>query len=223
MKTRILVPTIAAIIIAGQLPSPAAAQLAGLRSMVPGSGASRAAAVDPDAFLAETIETTKMMMVSAALLAAASSHDQDRDALRARIGAIQGTSSLDELNAHRAKFDDDIQAAKATAADAAALQATYDAASKEQQQMMLSAAYNFTLGMARNVQLSQQAPDLLKNMQSNPMMLRKVGSIRTAGSLIGQQVEAARSMGGPLHTLLSKGGVEIAADAHAAEPKPFEL
>lgn len=205
------------------IPEPASAQLGQLRGLIPGARPSNAASVDPDAFLAETIETTKFMMVAAAVLAQAEATDVNRDALRAEIAAIQGITDIGELNARRASFTTNTEAAALNYRDAAATQAAYDSASSEQQQLLLSAAFNFTLGMARNVQLAQQAPQLLQSMQSNPMLLMKIGSIRTAGGLLAQQAQAARSMGGMLRTIMSQGGVEVPADAHAAEPRPVEL
>lgn len=155
MKLKACVPALAALLAATHLASPAAAQLGGLRSLVPGAGTSSAAATDPDSFLAETIETTKMMMVAAALLAAASSQDENRDALRAEISAIQGSSSIDELNTHTDSFRENTRVLEKNADDATTLQARYDAASKEQQELMLNAAFNFSLAMMRNVRLGQ--------------------------------------------------------------------
>lgn len=205
------------------LPQPAAAQFGALRSMVPGATTSTSASVDPDAFLAETIETTKFMMIAAAVLAKAAGTDGDRDSLRAEIGAIQGISDIGELNARRENFAANTEAAALNYGDAAATQAKYDAATAEQRQLLLSAAYNFSLGMARNTQLAAQSPQLLQSMMGNPMLVRRAGSIRAAGGLLAQQAQAARSMGGPLRTLMSRGGVEVPADAHAAEPRPVTL
>ncbi len=204
------------------IPETASAQL-GLRNMIPGAQTSSAAATNPDAFLAETIETTKFMMIAAAVLAKAADTDGDRDALRAEVAAIQGISDIGELNAKRESFTENTDAAALNYQDASATQAKYDAASAEQQQLLLSAAYNFALAMARNTQLTSQASGLVQSMMGNPMLLGRVGSIRTAGSLLALQAKAAHSMGGPLRTLMSRGGVQPPADAHAAEPKPVVL
>lgn len=222
MKMRILVPAVA-LLMTSALASPASAQLGNLRSLIPGGSTSSAAAVDPDAFLAETTETTRMMMVAAAYLNAAYSHDQDRDALRARITSIQGASNIGELNAHSAAFEQDIKAIEANASDAQALQATYDASSAQQQQLMMAAAFNFALGMARNVQLAQQAPQLVNSLRSNPMLLMKLNSIRVAAGMIGVQVEAARTMGAPLQGLLSRGGVQVPENASTTDPMTVEI
>ncbi|WIY70841.1 hypothetical protein KB221_07410 [Aquidulcibacter paucihalophilus] len=203
--------------------APASAQIGQLRGLLPGGRTSAAAAVDPDAFLAETIETTKFMMIAALVLANAEKTDTERDAIRAQIATIQGASDIGELNTHRASFTENAAAIALNYGDETATQAAYDAMTREQQQLMLSAAYNFALGMARNVQLAEQAPQLISSIQSNPMLLRRVGSLRTAAGLLGQQVDATRSMAGTMRTLLSRGGVEVPADAHAAQPRAVEL
>lgn len=223
MQLKAYAPAVIALLAATHFASPAAAQLGGLRNLVPGASTSGTAAADPDAFLAETIETTKMMMVATALLAQARSHHGDRDALRAEIAAIQGSSSIGELNTHTDKFRENAKILEANAGGAATLQAQYDAASKEQQEMMLNAAFNFSLAMMRNVQLGQQATQLTGSLQRNPAMLTKLGSIRAAGSLVGQQVQATRSMAGTMRTLLSRGGVEMPADASTAEARVVNI
>lgn len=203
--------------------SPASAQLGQLGRLVPGGSTGNAAAADPDAFLAETLETTKFMMVAAYVLARASETDADRDTMRAYIAGVQGMSSMDEVGVRQDQLDADLVAVNANYTDAAKAQAIYDTASREQQEWLLTAAYNFTLAMVRNAQLAQQAPDLLQSMGRNPMMLRKAGSIRSAAGLIGRQVQAARSMGEPLRVLMSRGGVEAPTDAQASEPRTVAI
>ena len=222
MKTSsLLAVAVAATLAASGVASSAHAQLGALRKLAPG-GAS-ASAGDPDAFLSETIETTKLVMTSAALLAAAASQDADRDAIKARIPAIEGASSPRDLQAHKAEFEADVATVNANAADAAAWQAKYDAANAQQRALMVNAAYNFTIGMMRNVALGQQAPSLISGLQSNPMQLTKLGSLRAAAGLLGDQVQATRSMVGPMRTLLSRGGVEVPADATASSARPVDL
>lgn len=204
------------------VPATASAQI-GLRNMIPGARTSSAAATNPDSFLAETIETTKYMMIAAAVLAKAAESDENRDALRAEIAAIQSISDIGELDAQRDSFASNTEAAALNYQDAAATQAKYDAATAEQQQLLLSAAYNFSLGMARNTQLASQGSTLLQSMMANPMLLSRVGSVRTATGLLALQAKAARSMGGPLRTLMSRGGVQPPTEASAAEPKPVVL
>jgi len=203
--------------------SSAHAQLGGLRKLVPGGGQPQAAAGDPDAFLSETLETTKLVWSAASLLAHAVNEDGKQEEARAQLAAIQGASSLRELQAQKASFEANVATVNANAADAAALQAKYDNASASQRTLMLNAAYNFTIGMMRNVELGQQAPSLISGLQSNPMLVTKLGSLRSAAGLLGDQVQATRTMIGPMRTLLSRGGVEVPANATASNARPIEL
>lgn len=201
--------------------TPAAAQWSNLRNALP--GASRASAGDPDAFLHETIQTTKLVMSSAALLAEAASANPDKEALRAQLGAIESASSPRDLQSQKASFDANVASIQQHAADAAALEARYEQASAAERQMMLTAAYNFTIGMVRNTELARQAPDMISSLATNPMNLTKIGHLRTSASLLGDQVQATRSMIGPMRTLLSRGGVEVPADATASDARPIDL
>ena len=198
-------------------------KMGGLGGMIPGGRTSGAASVDPNAFLAETIETTKFMMIAAAVLAQAADTDKGRDSLRAEIAAIQNISDIGELNARKEAFATNIEAASLNYADADKAQQRYNSATKDQQKLLMTAAYNFSLGMARNVQLSAQAPQLLSSIKANPMLLSKVGSMTAAAGLIGQQAKAAYSMGQSLRTLMSHGGVEVPSDSHAAKPQTVEI
>lgn len=203
--------------------SSAHAQLGGLRKLAPGGGQPQAMAGDPDAFLSETLQTTKLVWSAASLLAHAVNEDGKQEEARAQLAAIQGASSLRELQAQKASFEANVATVNANAADAAVLQAKYDNASANQRTLMLNAAYNFTIGMMRNVELGQQAPSLISGLQSNPMLVTKLGSLRSAAGLLGDQVQATRTMIGPMRTLLSRGGVEVPANATASNARPIEL
>ena len=203
--------------------SSAHAQLGGLRKLAPGGGQPQAMAGEPDAFLSETLQTTKLVWSAASLLAHAVNEDGKQEEARAQLAAIQGASSLRELQAQKASFEANVATVNANAADAAVLQAKYDNASASQRTLMLNAAYNFTIGMMRNVELGQQAPSLISGLQSNPMLVTKLGSLRSAAGLLGDQVQATRTMIGPMRTLLSRGGVEVPANATASNARPIEL
>jgi hypothetical protein len=194
-----------------------------LGSFIPGARTSNAASIDPDTFLAETIETTKMMMISAEVLHHAARKDGNRETLRSEIKAIEGISDIGELNTKRESFSSNMEAVALNYKDAEAIKSKYDSASADQQKLLLSAAYNFSLAMVRNVQLTSQAPDLMKNMMTNPALLRRAGSIMTAGGLLALQAKEARSMVEPLGILLSRGGVKPPTDAQAGKPRPISL
>ncbi|HAD83490.1 MAG TPA: hypothetical protein DCG71_01440 [Brevundimonas sp.] len=221
-SSSLLAVAVAATLAASGVASSAHAQLGGLRNLAPGGGA-RPSAGDPDAFLSETLETTKLVWSAASLLAYAVSEDGKQEEAKAQLAAIQGASSLRELQAHKSDFEANVAAVDKNAADAAAWQANYDSASEQKRALMLNAAFNFTVGMMRNAELAQQAPDLIRGLQSNPMQATKLGSLRAAAGLLGDQVQATRSMVGPMRTLLSRGGVEVPVNATASSAKPIEL
>jgi hypothetical protein len=205
------------------IPEPVAAQFGGLRGAIPGASPSRAASVDPDAFLAETIETTHLMMVAAVVLAKAGQTGTTRASLQAEITDIQSKRNIGELNTLQASFRTNVEAASRNFEDAAANQASYDAMTAEQQQLMLSAGFNFVLAMVRNVRLAQQVPQLVQSMQSNPMLLTKLGSIRSAGGLLAQQAQLATGMLVPLRSLMARGGVEVPTDAQTTTARVISL
>lgn len=194
------------------------AQLSGLRKALP--GASHSTASTPDAFLSETIQTTKLVMSSAAMLAAAASENPNKDALKAEITAIEAASTPGDLQGQKAQFDANIASINQNAADADRLQAVYDQADAKQKELMMHAAYNFTIGMLRNGQLSQEAPDVIRGVGASPLNAGKLGALRASAGLLGDQVQATRSMIGPMRSLLSKGGVEIPASPSVSDAKP---
>jgi hypothetical protein len=190
---------------------------------LPGTGGSGAASYDPDAFVYETVQTTKLMMVSAALLAAAADSKSDADAVRARIKAIEGINEVGELKSQKKAFNSDMGAIKTNAGDAQAAEALYDRSDAKSRKLLSAAAYNFALAMLRNTVLAGQAPDLIRNVSSSPAMMMKVGSLKTAGDLAVQQAKAVGSMSGPMQTLMSRGGVKAPTDARSSKPKPVSI
>ncbi|HRO32690.1 MAG TPA: hypothetical protein PLQ03_04680 [Brevundimonas sp.] len=198
-------------------------QLGQLRGLVPGVGGGNAASYSPDAFLAETAQTTQMMMIAAVALRAASDERENREQYRARITQLNGSTNVGELNAHKAAFQEDLQALSANAAEAEVWQTRFDGASSDQRSLMLNAAFNFSLAMVRNVRLAQQAPTLVNNIARNPMMLTKLGQLRAAAELIMIQTNAARSMWTPMRAIMAKGGVAEPQDSSSTQPRAVEI
>ncbi len=222
MKKAIL--TAVSIIAVTSLAGAASAQFPKIPKVgIPGLGGSSSASYDPDAFVSETVETTKLMMISAALLAAAADAKSDADAVRARITAIEGMNEVGELKAEKAAFNKDVAAVQANAGDAAAADALYERSDARKRKLLGDAGYNFSLAILRNAILAGQAPDLVRNVSSNPSMLSKVGSIKTAGDMVIQQAKAVGSMAGPMQTLMSRGGVKPPADAKSSKPRPASI
>lgn len=203
--------------------APAAVTGQGLSNMIPGLGGNSAASVDPDAFLQEATETTKLVMIAAAVLRAASEQTTEMSSISARISAIQGAESIGELDAMQADFRNDVSAVGTTAEDMRRLEQAYAAADANRRALMSAAAYNFVLGMARNARLAQQAPELGRSMRSNPMLLMKVGSVLGAGRLLTEQVRVSGAMLTYARAILRQGGVEEPQDRATSEPMPVVL
>ncbi|WP_374471692.1 hypothetical protein [Phenylobacterium sp.] len=221
MKMRILTTVAACVALAS--PMPAAAQLGMLRGAIPGANTSSAASVDPDAFLAETVETTRYMMVAAAVLAAAAKNSQDRAALGARVNAIQSAQDVKELGAFKVSLQEDLAAISANKESAAEFEARYAKMTAEQREQVAAAAFNFALGMYRNVRLSQQAPALLDSVKTNPRLLAKAGQLKTAADLVVLQAKGTASMAGSMRQIMGAAKVAAPAEAESTKPKAIQF
>lgn len=205
-------------------PLPAVAQLGGmLKSAVPSLGTSSAASVDPDAFLAETIETTKYMMIAAHLLAVAADTSGQRAQDMKFLTAVQAVQDVKELNAFSANFAQDVAAINANQETAAQFEARCAKMSAEQRAKMGAAAFNFALGMYRNVRLAQQAPELVNSLKSNPRLLTKAGQLKTAAQLVGMQAKGTASMAGSMRKIMTAGKVAAPAEADSTKPKEIQF
>jgi hypothetical protein len=215
--------TLAALAVAAA-PLPAAAQFGGmLKNAVPGLGGSAAAAVDPDAFLAETIETTKYMMIAAHVLAIAADVTGQRAADANFLKSVQGVQDVKELNALKAAFQTDVAAINANQETAAELEARYAKMTAEQRARIGAAAYNFSLGMYRNVKLAQQAPELLSSIKTNPRLLAKAPQLKAAADLVGVQAKGTASMAGSVKKIMTAGKVAAPAEADSTKPKVIQF
>ena len=230
MKKLIITLTVAAL--AGSAAAPAFAQFPKLPARMPGmgslpglggAGVSSAAAVDPDAFLAETIETTKYMMLAAHILAVAADASGQRATDANLIKAIQSSQDVKELNALKANFEQDVAAINANQESTAQLEARYAKMTAEQRARIASAAYNFSLGMYRNVKLSKQAPEVLASMKSDPRLLVKAGRLKTAAELVAMQVKGTASMAGSMRKIMAAGKVAAPAEAESTKAKEISF
>lgn len=221
MKKQIL--TLCAVAIAAT-PLPASAQLGGLmKNAIPGLGTSSAASVDPDAFLAETIETTKYMMIAAHILAVAADSSGQRARDANFLKAVQTSQDVKELNALKATFEADVTAINANQETAAQLEARYAKMTAEQRAQIAAASFNFALGMYRNIKLAKQAPELLGSIKANPRLLTKAGQLKTAAELVGMQAKGTASMAGSMKKIMSAGKVAAPAEADSTKPKEIQF
>lgn len=195
-------------------PSVSLAQFPGVKGIIPGVGGSKVKGVDPDKFLADTIETTKFVMISAAILSNAASEAPDKAALAAKLKSINEAKDVKELDAHRVQMDEDIKAIndnKNLSKNVKANMATADARQKSQ---IAVAVFNFSLGAYRNVKLAQEAPQVVDAIKANPMLAMKAGKLIIAAKLVADEAKQTAGMLNSLHVIMSAG--------HIAEPKPAE-
>ncbi|WP_420479540.1 hypothetical protein [Brevundimonas sp. FT23028] len=188
-----------------------------------GNGPSRATAHDPDVFLREGVEATKQMMVAAAVLAQMARNKDDMAGIRMRVNAIQNIESADELGAYNAAFEDDIDALKTNASDAADLQAIYDSANRNQRSLMLDAGVNMIRAGLIDAQLMGDFSNMLSSAARNPANISKVGHLRTLGGLAGSQLNAVGSMIGPVTALLRSQNVAVPDDANLGRARTISL
>ena len=205
------------------LPSVGLAQFGGMRGMLPSGLGSHASGVDPDRFLADTIETTKFVMIAAAILRDAASEAPDKAALDAKLKAINDTKDVKELNAHKAQMDEDIQAINDNKALSANVHANMARADARQKAQISVAVFNFALGAYRNVQLAQEAPQVVDAVKGNPLLALKIGSIITASALVLDEAKQTAGMMNSLHIITTAGNIAEPQPATTTKPQPVDL
>lgn len=207
-------------LIAVSAASPATAQF-GLKNLIPGGQSVPGAAVDPNRFLADTLETTKLIMVAAALLAQAS---RDKDQLAAQasyIKSVNDAQDCKELESHKAKFEEDVAAISANEQSTSAIQAAYAQGSAEQKKLIAAALFNLMLGIWRNIRLSQEASQLTANIKANPMLLMKVPKLVAAANLVVIEVRATGPIVGSLQKVMST--IKVQAPEQAETTKAQQV
>jgi urease accessory protein UreF len=199
------------------LPITASAQFGGLvKQAVPGLGGKPAGApaADIDGFLANAMLSTKNVMIASALLSAAVQKRTDNADLKKQLADISGKKSLKELNTYSAPMTNDIAAIANQKNAEAALSERYQSATAEQKQMIANALVNLAIGIARNVVLAGQAPNMLSNLTGNPANLGKLGEVKAAAELIAVQAKGLATIAPALPKLMSS--VKIKAETATA-------
>jgi len=218
-KTTILSAAAAMLAVA---PTAGLAQFGPLTGMIPGGGM-HTSGVGPDKFLADTIETTKFVMISAAILRDAASEAPNKAALAEKLKAINDANDVKELDAHRLQMDQDIQAINDNKNLSSNVQANLAHADARQREQIAAATFNFALGAFRNVQLAQEAPHVVDAVKSNPMLTLKIGKVITASRLIMDEAQQTAGMMGSLHIIMTAGNIEEPKPAETTKPHPVDL
>lgn len=216
---KILIATTAAALAVGT--APAHAQLGGLTKLVGGGSGGSISAGDVDGFVSGVMESTKLVWVSATLLEAASKNKDELDKAKAAAKAISDMSDVKELEANKGQLKSSLKAIDDNQAFVDNVQATYESASPEQKELIAAAVFNFALGMARNVELADDAPRLLSGIKGDVSLLKKAGSLKTAAELTGLQVKGASSVVTTLPKLMAVAKVEQPEAAMTTKPQPI--
>lgn len=218
--TRTLACLMAASVMA--TPITAQAQFGGLAKRILGdkSGVSGA---DADGFLDGAMQSTKNVMISAALLAQAL---EDRTGLAAKkqeLNAISNAQDFGELDMHKSTLQQNLAALSDRQDLSGDLQATYNGANAEQKKVIAIAVANLALGIYRNVGLAEKAPGMIKGMGRNPQLLTRLGEFKTAASLLGMQGKGLGTIGRVLPSVMTALKIEPLPQSETTELLAIEL
>jgi hypothetical protein len=199
-------------------------QLGGLGNKAPANhGAAPSASVDPDRFLHDTIETTKYVMIAAAILHDAASAAPDEVALANRLKAINDVNDVKELDTHRVEMDQDIAAINSNQDLSARIKANMRHASAQQRARLAGAAFNFALGVYRNAQLAAEAPKVVDSIKYNPMQAMKAPKLLMAAHLVMDEAQQTAGMVGSLHAIMTAGNIATPTPSETTAPQPVDL
>ena len=205
--------------------TPAHAQFGNMLSRLTTPSGPRPASValTPDAFAAETAETTRIVMVSVAILAEASKTDMEMNGLKARIDQINGCQNLGELNVMRASFNSDLEALETNEQSEEALRAAYAAGDRHRKELLGAAAYNLLWAGLRNVALLSKGGDLANAVRSNPMLVLQAGSVLQTVQMLHQQAGAVPAIYSHARIIMREEGAEEPRDAESSQARLIEL
>lgn len=208
------------------LVSPAHAQLGGLKPKLPGSGNSESSAsvnaADIDAYIARAQENTILLHISYQLLRQAKDGKVDLAALEAAEKDLKGTPDPKELNAKlSALTKGEDKSGELSEQDAADLEAKIASQSPEIRAQIGNALINLAIAIPRAIDLSKEAPDLIKGLGSNPAALRNIGKIKDAAKLTADQISGTAKIVPMLPSLMTAAKVKPVKDAKTEKPRPI--
>lgn len=183
-----------------------------------------AAGSSPDAYLAETIETTQILMVATAILAQASRNDMEMSGLEARIAEINSVQRVGELNTMQASFTSDYEALKTNEQSSEALRTAYQNGDERQRQLLGAAAFNLLWASFRVANLVAQTDDLIATVRAQPMLMLTQGrSLLDAGMLMGRNAPKLVEIIGHARIIMREEGSEEPREADGRGARVIEL
>lgn len=204
------------------LPSAASAQFGGLVKTAKGAlgGGSTVSTGDAEGFLDGAAQSTKNVMIAAALLAQAITDRNGLAGKKAEIDAIQGIQDVKEFGAHKASLQSNLDVLSQRENLSGDLQVAYETGNAKQKKIISTAVLNLAIGVGRNVLLAGQAPTMLKGIGRNPALATRAGQFKTAGELITLQARGLGGIATHLPTLMKAMKVQAPSDLNTTEPQP---
>lgn len=223
MKARHLLMAATALAV---LCAPAQAQLGGLKPKLPGSGGSESSApvnaADIDTYLAQATENADLLLFSFLLLKQAQKGKVDIAGLAAQRKDIRGTPDPKERGAKMsALIKSEDNSAKLTEQEAANLQKTIASQTPAVQAQIGAALINLAIAIPRAIDLTKEAPNLIKGLGASPSAFGNIGKIKTAAGLIGDQVKYTVDIVPMLPGLMTAAKVKPVKDAKTSKGVPI--
>lgn len=219
-----LTRTLACLMAASVMATPIAAQaqFGGLGKRILGdkSGVSSA---DAEGFLNGAMRSTKNVMISSALLAQALDNRSALASRKQQIDAISNAQDFGELDMHKSTLQADLALISDREDLSGDLQSAYEGSNDEQKKIIAIAVANLALGIYRNVDLAQKAPEMVKGIGRNPQLLTRVGEFKTAASLLGLQGKGLGTIGRALPSVMTALKIEPLPQSETTEPLAIEL
>lgn len=228
MSHRLFTSTLTLSVLAGALAvQPASAQFGGLAKKLAtpavGGDAGPAPSVDPDAFVADSLETAKMVAFARFVLDAAGANKLDMAGMAIHRDQLDKASNPKELKAVVTQLVSDDQAVADKDARVANIQAKLREGSGKERTLVAAAVLNFGVGMARNVRLVNAAPGLVSSMTSNPMMMAKLGRIKDLAEILRWQAGNVGGFMSAMPTLITAAKVKMPADPQTSKAADYSF
>lgn len=204
--------------------TPATAQFGGLGRLMGGDGSSQGVSGDEaNQFLTGATKSTKNVMIAAAILAQAVTNAKDLTSRKSYIDAVTKLQEPKEFEAHRSAFASDLDVISQQEDLAGTISAAMEVSPEKHRQQIAIAVINIAIGIARNVELATKAPNVIRAVGRNPMLLLRIGQFKTAASLVGLQAKGLSGLTTSMPKLLAATKVRAPANPLATEPSRVDL
>lgn len=213
---------VAAGVVGVVLSTPADAQFGGLSKML-GKSSQTSSGDESDLFLDQATKSTKNVMIAAAILAQTVTDAKNLTARKSYVVALTNAQNVKDLDAHRSEFSSDLDTINKDKDFAASVGAAFNASPQKEREQIGIAVVNLVIGIARNIQLADEAPKVVGSIGHNPMLLTRAGQFKIAASLVGLQAKGLTGVATSIPKLVSATKVRAPADPKTSEPTAVSL